>query len=31
MKYAWTEIAVSQLIPSPSLIEIDLIAYTGDE
>lgn len=28
-QHAWTAIAVNQLIPSPSLIEIDLIAYTG--
>jgi len=29
-QHAWTAIAVNQLVPSPSLIEIDLIAYTGD-
>lgn len=28
-QHAWTAIAVNQLIPSPSLIEIDLIAYVG--
>ena len=28
-QHAWTAIAVNQLIPAPSLIEIDLIAYTG--
>ncbi len=29
-QHAWTAIAVNQLIPSPSLIEIDLIAYVGN-
>ena len=29
-QHAWTAIAVNQLIPSQSLIEIDLIAYTGE-
>lgn len=28
-QHAWTAIAVNQLIPSPSLIEIDLIAFVG--
>ena len=29
-QHAWTAIAVNQLIPAPSLIEIDVIAYVGD-
>lgn len=29
-QHAWTAIAVNQLIPAPSLIEIDLIAYVGE-
>lgn len=30
-QHAWTAIAVNQLIPSPSLIEIDLVAHVGDK
>jgi len=28
-QHAWTAIAVNRLIPAPSLIEIDLVAYAG--